>query len=127
MHTDGGELLNSQSFIKIVTDEDILGGEYAFSKSGITVTMLNEMLTMFEKMGIYNGEVLISEIDFTFLATHALIVYWREGARIEIEYPSQNFHNKIRLFASALIGCDPQKRTVGVWRVYANKISYAEN
>ena len=124
---DGGEKSTNENLIRILTFEETQEGDFVFSSESETGIKLHILLDMMEKMSIKNIEFLIAEIDFTCLKSHLLQVKLREGALVNIEYPSQNFNQKIRLFASAIVGCEKEKREKGVWRVYSNKISYVKN
>lgn len=124
---DGGEKSTTENLIRILTNEKIQDGDFVFSNESEVGNNLHILLDMMEKMSIKNPEFLLSEIDFSCLDSHLLQIKLREGAIVNIEFPSKNFSQKVRLFASAIIGCEKEKREKGVWRVYSNKISYAKN
>ena len=124
---DGGEKSTTENFIRILTAEKIQDGDFVFTNVSEVGNNIHILLDMMEKMSIKNVEFLISEIDFSCINSHLLQIKLREGAIVNIEFPSKNFSQKVRLFASAIIGCEKEKREKGVWRVYSNKISYAKN
>ncbi len=124
LSTDGGEIAENQNLIKIITDETPNSGEFLFDK--YTASYMFDLLDIMERMGLKMAEEMIAEIDFSRIDTHLIVLKWRTGAHIHIEYPENNYDKKIQLAVSAITSCEESKRTSGIWRVYSDKISYSE-
>jgi hypothetical protein len=126
LFVDGGEKASEENLIKITTNETLNTGACVFQKGSQVQSYAYTLLDLMERMGIDDLNELIAQLDFSRLSVDSLKISMREGATVYIEYPSQNFREKVRLFASALTSCSQTKRERGVWRVYSDKISYAE-
>ncbi|MBE5732745.1 MAG: FtsQ-type POTRA domain-containing protein [Clostridiales bacterium] len=124
--TDGGELANSHNLIKITTSETPLTGAVLYDKKGNTASYFFGLIDVMERMGFKMAEDMIEEVDFSRISAHLIVLKWRTGAHIHVEYPENNFEQKIQLAVSALTSCEESKRTSGVWRVYSDKIAYSE-
>ena len=125
--SDGGEIARDNALIKIISPEDTLGGKYLFSTKGYTYEYVYNLLSLMEKMGFKRAEEMIEEIDLLRAQKDLVVIKWRSGASIHVEYPSINYFDKIRLAVSAITTCQESKRTSGVWRVYGDKIAYSAN
>ncbi len=125
--TDGGEIVAEQNLIKIITDEAVLDGDYLFDKNSNTASYLFTLLDVMERMGFKRAESMIEEVDFTRTVAELIVIKWKTGASIHVEYPSNNYEKKIQLAVSAITSCKESERTSGIWRVYSDKISYSEN
>lgn len=124
---DGGEIASLSGIIKVITEEQTLAGDYIFDRSGYTATYLYTLLDTMERMGFKNAELMIEEVDFMRVKTDLIVIKWRTGAYIHVEYPSNNYAKKIQLAVSAITSCEESRRQSGIWRVYSDKISYSKN
>ncbi|MBO5224015.1 MAG: FtsQ-type POTRA domain-containing protein [Clostridia bacterium] len=127
LDSDGGEIASSSQLIKITTDESTVSGDKLFDAKGYTASYLYTMLDIMERMGFKSAEQMIEEVDFTRIKADLIVIKWRTGAHVHVEYPDRNFEKKIQLAVSAITSCEESKRTSGIWRVYSDKISYAKN